>query len=66
MEKEQKKTQSLMRQVQDLRIKHVRLLLALTRREGVTVDTFSPVYGMCLGEFATAYVFTRQRGNSVV
>jgi len=64
-EKEQQKMKSLMRQVNELRIKHVRILLGLTRRADATVDTFSPVYGLCVGEFATAYVFTRQRSSIV-
>ncbi len=54
---------SILQRVSGMRIKHIRLLLALTRKEGATTNSFSPEFGMTLGEFCTAYVMTRQRSS---
>lgn len=51
--------------VSALRIKHVRVLLSLTRRDDAGPHMFAPEYGMTLGEFCTAYVMTRQRSASM-
>lgn len=54
---------NILKKVNSMRIKHIRVLLAMTRREGATLNSFSPLYGMTLGEFCTAYVMTRQRSQ---
>ena len=54
---------AILQRVSGMRIKHIRLLLALTRKEGATTNSFSPEFGMTLGEFCTAYVMTRQRSS---
>jgi len=56
---------SILKRVSGMRIKHIRILLALTRRENATTNSFSPEYGMTLGEFCTAYVMTRQRSSII-
>tara|TARA_Y100001970_G_C13455316_1_gene472369 strand:+ start:95 stop:457 length:363 start_codon:yes stop_codon:yes gene_type:complete len=62
---EQMEFTSILRKVNSMRIKHIRVLLALTRKEGASLNSYSPLYGMTLGEFCTAYVMTRQRSSII-
>ena len=50
--------------VATMRIKHIRVLLSLIRQNQYNENSFSPKYGITLGEFASAYVLTRQKSSS--
>lgn len=45
--------------VKTLPVKTVREILSKVREPGTTVDSFFPVYGFTVGQFAVAYVLER-------
>ena len=64
---EQPKHLALQRYVQDLRVKDIRHLFSVMRKNAdkLVPDSLFPHYGITVGEFSTAYVVNMaQRGNS--
>jgi len=55
--------QYLLQMVSKMRVKHVRALLAIVRKENVVCSDLCTDFGITVGEFVSAYIITRQRSS---